>query len=207
MPAKKTVKKPSARSNKTAGKGPSARRKDVFYADPALFAPLSVGERSDAVRVLSEDNRLANMVKIGRYRVIAAEPLAVKPPHPDAGSRLARVVCFDYAASKSVEATVNLDSSCVIDITISDAQPMLSLEEENTAVAIALTDENIGDRLSLGDEPVAVMHYWSDRQADLAHSRRSAAVLFGRPGRPPSWVAVVDLVDQSITEFVTAANW
>src|SRR5574342_25674 len=54
---------------------------------PELFEPLTEGERAEAQRLLIEDRRLATMAKVGRYRVVAAEPQPVKPPHPLANHR------------------------------------------------------------------------------------------------------------------------
>ena len=56
-------------------------RRAALAADPALFEPLCEGERADALRVMTEDRRLATMAKVARYRVTAVEPLVVKPPH------------------------------------------------------------------------------------------------------------------------------
>jgi hypothetical protein len=72
--------------------------------------PLTAGEIADALRTLTEDRRVATMAKVGRYRVIATEPLVVKPPNPLAGHRLARVVVYDYAADRCVDACVDLDA-------------------------------------------------------------------------------------------------
>src|SRR4051812_33016200 len=38
---------------------------DVRLADPLLFAPLTEGERADAVRSLLEDERLRGLAKVG----------------------------------------------------------------------------------------------------------------------------------------------
>jgi len=51
------------------------------------------------------------------------------------------------------------------------------------------------------------MHYWGRRESDLAYARRSAAVIFGRPGAAPSLVAVVDLLDNLVTDVVPASQW
>src|SRR5688572_24070581 len=67
---------PPARGKATPKRGRAAS----MAVDPALFEPLSEGERADAVRILTEDRRLGNMAKVARYRVIAMEPLALKPP-------------------------------------------------------------------------------------------------------------------------------
>src|SRR4051812_27489881 len=40
---------------------------DVRHADVSLFAPLTEGERADAVRCLLEDERLRGLAKVGRY--------------------------------------------------------------------------------------------------------------------------------------------
>src|SRR5262249_35897661 len=103
---------------------------DVVHADPALFDPLTPGEIADALRTLTEDRRLSSMAKVGRYRVIATEPLVVKPPHLLAGHRLVRVVAYDYAADRAVEACVDLDAGVVAQLDITRAQPMLSRDEE-----------------------------------------------------------------------------
>ena len=185
----------------------AAQRAAALAADPALFEPLSEGERADALRVMTEDRRLASMAKVARYRVVGAEPLALKPPHELFGHRLARVVAFDYAADRSVEALVDLDAGVVAHLQITQSQPALGREEEMIAVDIAIRDERVKRELVLGDQPQAAMHYWSRRDAEVAFGRRSAAVLFGQPGERPSMVAVVDLVDRQVTEVVPADQW
>ncbi len=182
-------------------------REDVQAADPALFAPLTPGEVADALRTLTEDNRVGNMAKVGRYRVIVTEPLVVKPPHWMAGHRLARVVIYDYAADRCVDACVDLDAGIVAHLEVSRAQPMLSREEEAQAIHIALADERVRAKLSLGDEAMIAPHYWGRQASDLAFSRRAAAVVFGRPGGHPSVVAVVDLLDSLVSDVVPAAQW
>jgi hypothetical protein len=202
-----------AAAKQAAAKKPSAKQTeshpahDVSKADPSLFAPLTQGERAEAIRILTEDKRMSEMAKVGRYRVISAEPLTVKPPRPLAGKRLARIVIYDYAGDRCIDACVDLDSSSVPHLKQSRSQPMLSREEEAVAISIAMMDERVGGLLSLGDEPRVAMHYWSSRDTDLAFSRRSAAVIFGRPGARPSVVAVVDLVDNHVAEVVSAGQW
>jgi hypothetical protein len=147
------------------------------------------------------------MAKVGRYRLIATEPLVVKPPHPGANARLARVVVYDYASDRCVEATVDLDHSDVIRLSTTGAQPMLSRPEEAAAIAIALGDDRVKEKLSLGDSAVAAMHYWSTRDTDIAYRRRSAAVILGPENGPPSLVAVVDLVAEQVSEIVPAEQW
>ncbi len=190
-----------------AGKGAAAQAMDVIASDASLFAPLTPGETADAVRTLTEDRRVAGMAKVGRYRVIATEPLVVKPPHWMAGHRLARVVVYDYAADRCVDACVDLDAGVVAHLDVNKAQPMLSREEESVAMSVAVTDERVREKLALGDEPLIAMHYWGKDQSDLAYTRRSAAVVFGRAGGHPSVVAVVDLLDNSVTAVVPAAQW
>jgi hypothetical protein len=51
------------------------------------------------------------------------------------------------------------------------------------------------------------MHYWGKDPGDLSFSRRSAAVVFGRPGGHPSVVAVVDLLDNVVTTVTPASQW
>lgn len=184
-----------------------ARRAAVLAADPALFEPLCEGERADALRVMTEDRRLASMAKIARYRVTGVEPLVLKPPHALAGHRLARVVAFDYSADRTVEALIDLDTSTLAHLQLTQSQPALGREEEETAVSIALRDERVKRELVLGDHPQAAMHYWSRRDTDLAYTRRSAAVLFGQAGERPSMVAVVDLIDRQVVEVVPADQW
>lgn len=193
-----------AAARKTAARKAAAQ---VDIVDGALFAPLSEGERADAIRVLTEDSRLTSMARVGRYRVITVEPLAVKPPHNLAGQRLARVVIYDYAADRSVDGCVDLDNSRVAYVKISRAQPMLAREEEAAAIAIALSDERVKEQLSLGEEPQVAMHYWSSKDTSLSYTRRSAAVIFGRPDSSPSLIAVVDLLDNMVCEIVPATQW
>jgi Cu2+-containing amine oxidase len=191
----KTVKKPAAK-----------RSPDVAKADPALFDPLTPGEVADALRTLAEDKRLAAMVKVGRYRVIAAEPLVVKPPQLMAGHRLARVVAYDYAADRTVDACVDLDDGVVAHLELNKSQPMLSLDEEALAVDIAMHDTRVTEKLHIGEAPQTTLHYWGRVPGDLAYARRSAAVVFGRDGHA-SIVAVVDLLDQVVTQIVPAERW
>ena len=202
-PVKSAAKKPKA---KAQGKRPNGKS-DFVAADPTLFAPLTPGEVADALRTLTEDRRVGNMAKVGRYRVIVAEPLVVKPPHWMAGHRLARVVVYDYAADRCVDACVDLDAGIVAPLEISRSQPMLSREEEAIAIGVAMSDERVRGKLSLGDEAMSAMHYWGRREAELAYARRSAAVLFGRVGSHPTLVAVVDLLDNAVTDIVPAAQW
>jgi Cu2+-containing amine oxidase len=206
-PAKSVAPKKVAPAAKPAGKKATAVAMDVIASDPGLFAPLTPGEVADAVRTLTEDRRVSGMAKVGRYRVIATEPLVVKPPHWMAGHRLARVVVYDYAADHCVDACVDLDAGVVAHLDVSKAQPMLSREEESVAMSVAVTDEGVRARLSLGDEPLIAMHYWGKDSSDVAYSRRSAAVVFGSSGGHPSLVAVVDLLDNTVTAVVAAAQW
>jgi hypothetical protein len=179
----------------------------VALADPTLFAPLTAGEIADALRTLTEDRRVATMAKVGRYRVIATEPLVVKPPNPLAGHRLARVVVYDYAADRCVDACVDLDAGVTAHLDVNRSQPMLSRDEEAAAIAVAMADDNVRSKLTLGEEPQLAMHYWADTPNDIAYSRRSAAVLFGRPQGHPSLVAVVNLLDNTVTQVVPAGQW
>jgi Cu2+-containing amine oxidase len=180
---------------------------DVAASDPSLFAPLTPGEIADAVRTLTEDRRVAAMAKVGRYRVIATEPLVVKPPHWITGHRLARVVAYDYAADRCVDACVDLDAGVVAHLDVSKAQPMLSREEEADAISVATLDERVREKLTLGDTALCATHYWGVDVSDPAITRRSAAVIFGQAGGHPSLVAVVDLVDNQVTAVVPAAQW
>jgi hypothetical protein len=180
---------------------------DVRLADPTLFAPLTEGERADAIRGLLEDERLRGLAKVGRYRVITVEPLVVKPPEPLAGRRLARVVVYDYASDKCVDACVDLDRGAVCHVSTSSAQPMLSREEEAEAVAIADADPRVNEARPPGAVASATLHYWSLRQVDFAYRRRSAAVLYGLPGARPKLVAVVSLVDREVVTIVPAEKW
>jgi len=180
---------------------------DVRLADPGLFAPLTEGERADAIRCLLEDERLRGLAKVGRYRVITVEPLVVKPPEALSGRRLARVVVYDYASDKCVDACVDLDRGAVCHVSTSTAQPMLSREEEAEAVAIADADPRVNDAREPGHVATATFHYWSLRVMDFAFRRRSAAVLYGAPGARPSLVAVVSLVDREVVAIVPGDKW
>lgn len=200
--AKKVAKKPAPKPPKKASRAP-----DVVQADPSLFDPLTAGEIADALRTLTEDKRLANMAKVGRYRVIVTEPLVVKPPHWMAGHRLARVVAYDYAADRAVDACIDLDAGVVAHLELNKGQPMLSRDEEALAVSIAMTDPRVREKLSLGDAPQSTMHYWGRTPQDLAYARRSAAVTFGRADGHATLVAVVDLLDNAVTQVVPAEQW
>lgn len=201
--------KPSARSTAKRAAKPAARKRDadVLAADPMLFDPLTPGEIADALRTLTEDRRLSSMAKVGRYRVICSEPLVVKPPHWMAGHRLARIVAYDYASDRTVDACVDLDAGVVAHLELTKAQPMLSRDEEALAVSIAMVDERVRGKLALGDAPQVTMHYWGRNPADIAYARRSAAVVFGRADGHPSLIAVVDLLDNQVTQVVPAEQW
>lgn len=180
---------------------------DVAAADPALFDPLTQGEIADALRTLTEDRRLSSMAKVGRYRVICSEPLVVKPPHWMAGHRLARIVVYDYAADRAVDACVDLDAGVVAHLELTRAQPMLSRDEEALAVSIAMVDARVREKLALGDTAQASLHYWGRGSDDLAFARRSAAVVFGHADGHASVVAIVDLLENMVTQVVPAEHW
>ena len=204
--------KPAPKSNgKSNGKTAKPARKggapDVANADPSLFDPLTPGEVADALRTLTEDRRLATMAKVGRYRVICTEPLVVKPPHWMAGHRLARVVAYDYASDRCVDACIDLDAGVVAHLELSKGQPMLSRDEEALAVSIAMVDDRVRSKLNLGDVPQMTMHYWGRTPKEIAYARRSAAVVFGRADGHSSLVAVVDLIDNAVTQVVPAEQW
>ena len=180
---------------------------DLRHADISLFAPLTEGERADAVRCLLEDERLRGLAKVGRYRVITVEPLVVKPPEPLAGRRLARLVIYDYASDRCVDACVDLDRGAVCHVSTSTAQPMLSRDEEAEAIAIADADLRVVEARGSDGSVGSAMHYWSLRVMDFAYRRRSAAVVYGVPGARPSLVAVVSLVDREVVAIVPAEQW
>ncbi|HWO26059.1 MAG TPA: hypothetical protein VNO30_45345 [Kofleriaceae bacterium] len=201
----------SGAGGRAAGGGRSANgpreEADVEAADASLFDPLTPGEIADALRTLTEDKRVSSMAKVGRYRVICTEPLVVKPPHWMAGHRLVRVVAYDYASDRAVDACVDLDAGVVAHLELSKAQPMLSRDEEALAVSIAMVDERVREQLAMGDVPQVTMHYWGRNQTDLAYARRAAAVVFGRADGHASLVAVVDLLDSQVTQVVPAEQW
>jgi hypothetical protein len=202
-PAKPQKPNANGKANGKAKRGAA----DVINADPSLFDPLTPGEAADAVRTLIEDRQLASMAKVGRYRVICTEPLVVKPPHDLARHRLARVVAYDYSADRAVDATIDLDAGRVAHLELTRGQPMLSREEEALAMSIAMVDQRVRDKLQMGDAPQATMHYWGRTPNDLAFARRSAAVIFGRENGHASLIAVVDLIDQQVTQVVPAEMW
>jgi len=213
--AKKVVKAPKsvkgkakpapAAPKKAAGKTPRGQKSpDVAASDPTLFDPLTPGEVADALRTLTEDRRLGSMAKVGRYRVICCEPLVVKPPHWMAGHRLARVVAYDYATDRCVDACVDLDAGVVAHLELTRAQPMLSTDEEALAVSIAMVDDRVRSKLSIGESPQSTLHYWGRTPKDIAFARRSAAVVFGRPDGHATLVAIVDLLDNQVTQVVPA---
>jgi Cu2+-containing amine oxidase len=207
-PAKAKAKPAPKAPPKKAPKARAGRKSpDVASSDPTLFDPLTPGEVADALRTLTEDRRLSSMAKVGRYRVICAEPLVVKPPHWMAGHRLARIVAYDYSADRCVDGCVDLDAGVVAHLELTRSQPMLSRDEEALAASIAMTDERVRGKLSIGDMPQATMHYWGRNANEIAYARRSAAVIFGRNDGHPSLVAVVDLIDNQVTQVVPAELW
>lgn len=203
----KPKKKPGGSANGRSNGKSGRNQPDIVAADPSLFAPLTPGEVADALRTLTEDGRLRTMAKVGRYRVICTEPLVTKPPHLMAGHRLARVVAYDYAADRAVDACINLDAGVVVQLDLSRGQPMLSRDEEALAVSIATADPRVRDKLAMGDVALATMHYWGRSPSDLAYARRSAAVVFGRDVSHSSIVAVVDLLDNTVTQVLPAEQW
>jgi hypothetical protein len=218
-PAKPAKSKPKPAATKPPAKPPAKVAKpgrqrpagepppDITHADPTLFDPLTPGEIADALRTLTEDRRLTAMAKVGRYRVICTEPLVVKPPHWMASHRLVRVVVYDYAADRTVDACVDLDAGVVAHLDLNKSQPMLSRDEEALAVSVAMTDERVRQKLTLGDVPQTTLHYWGKSRQDLAFARRSAAVVFGHADGHASLVAVVDLLEHIVTQVVPAEQW
>jgi len=206
--AKPAKLKPKAAATARPRPAPTGRAApDVVKSDPTLFDPLTPGEVADALRTLTEDRRLSSMAKVGRYRVICTEPLVVKPPHWMSGHRLVRVVVYDYAADRSVDACVDLDAGVVAHLELTKSQPMLSRDEEALAVSIAMVDERVRAKLSLGDVPQSTLHYWGRSTDDISFARRSAAVVFGRSDGHASVVAVVDLLENVVTQVVPAELW
>jgi Cu2+-containing amine oxidase len=205
--AKPAKSKPKVAASRAAKSPKRETEPDTAKVDPTLFDPLTPGEVADALRTLTEDRRLSSMAKVGRYRVICAEPLVVKPPHWMSGHRLVRVVAYDYAADRAVEACVDLEAGVVAHLELTRGQPMLSRDEEALAVSIATVDERVRQQLSLGDAPQATLHYWGRTKGDLAFARRSAAVVFGRPDGHASLVAVVDLLENTVIQVVPAEQW
>jgi hypothetical protein len=197
----------TSKGNSGSGGSGKGRQPDLEDADPTLFDPLTPGETADALRTLTEDRRLSQMAKVGRYRIICTEPLVLKPPHWMAGHRLARVVAYDYAADRAVDACVDLDAGVVAHLDLSKGQPMLSREEEALAVSIASLDPRVRGKLGMGDVPLTTTHYWGRTPADLSYGRRSAAVVFGHDDGHASIVAVVDLLDNTVTQVVAADQW
>lgn len=203
-PAAKAAGKSAERKPRSSKAAAQAR---VEKADATLFAPLTEGERADALRTLLEDERLRELAKVGRYRVITVEPLVVKPPEPLAGRRLARVVIYDYASDACVDACVDLDRGAVCHAARSSAQPMLSREEEADAIAVATRDARVASARNPGDVAMVALHTWSRRVLDLSYHRRSAAVVFGPPDAPPTLVVVVNLVEGNVIDVVPAEQW
>lgn len=208
-PKGKLATKPAAKpASKVAAKLVASRKSpDVASADPTLFDPLTPGEVADALRTLTEDRRVSSMAKVGRYRVICVEPLVVKPPHWMAGHRLARVVAYDYATDRAVDACVDLDAGVVAHLELTKSQPMLSRDEEALAVSIAMVDERVRSQLAVDETPQSTMHYWGRTADDSAYARRSAAVIFGRRDGHPTIVAIVDLLDNAVTQVVPAERF
>ena len=207
--AAKATTKAATKASTSAAKAGAAKaaKAELGKVDPKLFDPLTPGEVADALRTLTEDRRLGSMAKVGRYRVICTEPLVVKPPHWMHGHRLARVVIYDYSADRCVDGCVDLDAGVVAHLELTKGQPMLSRDEEALAVSIAMADDGVRERLGLGDVPQVTTHYWGRNASEIAYARRSAAVVFGRADGHPTLVAVVDLLDNQVTNVVPAELW
>ncbi len=202
----KTSKKKSAVAPKKLS-GKKLRKAASKKVDPKLFAALSTGERIDAERILLSDPQLQSMARVGRYRIVCAEPWVAKPPHTAQGKRLARVVCYNYADDCAVTATIDLEETEVLGLQKTKSQPMLALAEEYRAIETAFSDERVAEELALGDSALATMHYWSARDSDLSSQRRSAAVLIGPEGGSPRFIAVVDLVADEVTNITKSEQW
>ena len=133
------------------------------------------------------------MAKVGRYRVICTEPLVVKPPHWMAGHRLARVVAYDYAADRAVDACVDLDAGVVAHLELNKSQPMLSRDEEAIAIvdrddrrARARASSQMGDSAA-GDDALLGTHRERARVcAALGGRRCSGAPTVTRRSSPSS---------------------
>jgi len=95
----------------------------------------------------------------------------------------------------------------VAHLELTQAQPMLSRDEEALAVSIAMVDDRVRGQLEMGDVPQSTLHYWGRSPDDLAFARRSAAVVFGRSDGHASIVAVVDLLENIVTQVVPAELW
>jgi hypothetical protein len=95
----------------------------------------------------------------------------------------------------------------VAHLELTRAQPMLSRDEEALAVSIAMVDARVREKLALGDTAQSALHYWGRGSDDLAFARRSAAVVFGRADGHASVVAVVDLLENMVTQVVPAEHW
>src|SRR5262249_55423928 len=100
-----------------------------------------------------------------------------------------------------------LDAGVAVQVDFDKSQPMLSREEEALAISIAMVDDRVRQKLTLGDQPQSTLHYWGRTPKDIAYARRSAAVVFGRSDGHATLVAVVDLVDQTVTQIVPAELW
>ena len=187
------------RSRKRQAKGGRPRPQlDITHADPSLFDPLTPGEVADALRTLTEDRRLSSMAKVGRYRVICTEPLVVKPPHWMAGHRLARVVAYDYATDRAVDACVDLDAGVVAHLELDASQPMLSREEEALAVSVAMIDERVRGKLAIGDVP---------QSHDALLGPHARATSRSRAARPRSCSAAPTATRRSSRSSTCSTTW
>jgi hypothetical protein len=70
-----------------------------------------------------------------------------------------------------------------------------------------MVDDRVRAKLDIGDMPQMTMHYWGRSPTDIAFARRSAAVVFGREAGHATLVAVVDLLDNTVTQIVPAELW
>jgi hypothetical protein len=70
-----------------------------------------------------------------------------------------------------------------------------------------MADDRVRGKLALGDVAQTALHYWGRSRTDLAFARRSAAVVFGRADGHASLVAVVDLLENLVTQVVPAEQW
>ena len=88
-----------------------------------------------------------------------------------AGHRLARVVAYDYAADRAVDACVDLDAGVVAHLELNTSQPMLSRDEEALAISIAMADDRVRDKLADGRQRRSHACTTGDARRTISRSR------------------------------------
>lgn len=158
--------------------------------------------RADALRILMGDGMMREIARVGRFRVIANEPLAPTAADPRGARRLFGIDIVDYNSDRSVTACVDLDRGDVASLRCGPALPRLAPEEEAEALSVALADRRVAEGIRLGDAPRSILHVGSRTAGEDGPPHRAAVVVFGAPKGPATLIAIVDLARGAVTAIL-----